>query len=305
MEGKTDWYISQIRSFNRFYTKILGLLNRHILDSPYSLTEVRILLEIGRLKSCTANRLIDKLEIDRGYMSRVLKSFESSGLIQKKGTDSDRRKLMLELTEKGKTTLAELEARSGRQLESLIGHLNDQERQELVRSMNSIKRALLSSINPVAIRTYRKEDLDYIIGRHRALYASEYGFGKEFGDYVEKYVLKFDEQHDEDKENIWIGEVDGKPVGMIALVKVDDMTAQLRWFLTEPEMRGAGLGHMLMDTVMNFCKSKGYKHIFLWTVNILEAARALYSRYGFLLTESKANDTWGGKLLEERWDLHM
>lgn len=305
MEGNTDWYVSRIRSFNRFYTKILGLLNRHILDSPYSLTEVRILLEIERLKACTANRLIDKLEIDRGYMSRVLKSFESSGLIQKKDTASDRRKLMLELTEKGKRTLAELEERSSRQVESLVGHLNEQERQALIQSMNSIKSALLRGINPVTIRTYRKEDLDYIIGRHRELYASEYGFSTEFSDYVEKYVLKFDEQHDEDKENIWIGEMDGKPVGMIALVRVDDMTAQLRWFLIEPEMRGMGLGHMLMDTVMDFCNEKGYRHVFLWTVNILEAARALYSRFGFKLTESKANDTWNGNLLEERWDLYM
>ncbi len=305
MEGNTDLYVSQIRSFNRFYTKLLGLLNRHILDSPYSLTEVRILLEIERLKACTANKLIDKLEIDRGYMSRVLKNFESSGLIQKKGTASDRRKLMLELTEKGKDTLAELEGRSGRQVESLIGHLDEKERQALVQSMASIKSALLKSINPVTIRTYRKEDLGFIIGRHRELYASEYGFSSEFSDYVEKYVLKFDEHHDPDKENIWIGEADGKPVGMIALVRIDDKTAQLRWFLIEPELRGMGLGHMLMDTVMDFSRAKGYKHVFLWTVNILEAARALYSRFGFRLTESKANDTWNGNLLEERWDLYM
>lgn len=305
MEGHTDLYVSQIRSFNRFYTKLLGLLNRHILDSPYSLTEVRILLEIERVNACTANKLIDKLEVDRGYMSRVLKSFESSGLIQKKGTAADRRKLLLELTEKGKDTLAELEGRSSRQVESLIEHLDEKERQVLIQSMASIKSSLLRSINPVTIRSYRKEDLGYIIGRHRALYASEYGFSSEFSDYVEKYVLKFDEHHDPDKENIWIGEADGKPVGMIALVRIDDVTAQLRWFLIEPEMRGMGLGHMLMDTVMNFCKEKGYTHVFLWTVNILEAARALYSRFGFQLTESKANYTWNGNLLEERWDLYM
>lgn len=302
MEGKESTFISEIRSFNRFYTKILGLLDKHILDSPYSLTEVRILLEIGKLHDCTANKLVAKLDIDRGYMSRVLKGFEKSGLIEKKESSEDKRFSILRLTDKGSSILSELEGRSDRQVEGLIGHMSEEEKQKLVASMRSIKSAMLSGINPVQIRTYEKTDLEYVINRHRELYAVEYGFGTEFTDYVEKYVKKFDEYHDADKENIWIAEEDGRPVGMIAIVKADESTAQLRWFLIEPEARGLGLGYMLMNTVMDFCLEKGYKHIFLWTVSILGAARKLYKSFGFKLTETKTNDSWGKELVEERWD---
>lgn len=305
MVNKLDPFISEIRSFNRFYTKILGLLDKHILDSPYSLTEVRILLEIKKIKDCTANKLISKLDIDRGYMSRVLKSFENGGLVERESSSADKRFIILRLTGKGREILSELEERSGRQVESLISHLTDIEQQKLVDSMKNIKNSLLDGINPVTIRTYKAEDLGYIINRHRELYDTEYGFGSEFSDYVEKYVLKFSEQHDESMENIWIAEADGKPVGMIAIIKADEKTAQLRWFLIEPHMRGLGLGYKLMNTVMDFCKEKGYKHVFLWTVNILEAARTLYKRFGFELTESKPNNSWGGNLTEERWDMYM
>lgn len=305
MENKLDSLISEVRSFNRFYTKVLGLLEKHILDSQYSLTEGRVLLEISKLKDCTANKLISKLDIDRGYMSRVLKSFERDGLVEREGSPGDGRVMLLKLTGKGRSILAELEERSGKQVESLIGHLTESEGRKLAASMRNIKNALLDGINPVVIRAYRAEDVEYVVNRHRELYDVEYGFGHEFSDYVEKYVRKFHEHHDENKENLWIAEADGKPVGMIALVRVDDISAQLRWFLIEPGMRGRGLGYKLMNTVMDFGREKGYKHVFLWTVSILEAARTLYKRFGFRLTESKPNDSWGGELLEERWDMYM
>lgn len=305
MENKGDLLVSEIRSFNRFYTNILGLLDKHILDSPYSLTEVRILLEIKKIKDCTAKKLIGKLAIDRGYMSRVLKRFENDGLVAKENSEADKRITILRLTPAGKSVLHELEERSDRQAESLISHLSWDEQQILVSSMKSIKNALVDGINPVKIRAYEPKDIDYIIKRHRELYDIEYGFGREFGDYVEKYVLEFDEHCDKDSENIWIAEADGKQVGVIAIVKVDDSTAQLRWFLIEPHMRSKGLGYRLMKTAVDFCGEKKYKHVFLWTVSILEAARTLYKQFGFELTESKTNDTWGGHLTEERWDIHM
>ncbi len=305
MENKLDSLVSEIRSFNRFYTKVLGLLEKHILDSPYSLTEARILLEISKIRDCTANKLISKLDIDRGYMSRVLKSFERDGLVERSGSSGDRRIMLLKLTGKGRSILAELEERSGKQVESLIGHLTESEGQELAISMRNIKNSLLDGINPVVIRAYKAEDVEYIVSRHRELYGIEYGFGPEFSEYVEKYVRKFHEHHDENRESIWIAEAEGKPVGMIALVRVDETTAQLRWFLIEPEMRGRGLGCKLMNTAMDFSREKGYSHVFLWTVSILEAARTLYKRFGFRLTESKPNDSWGVELLEERWDMYM
>jgi len=187
----------------------------------------------------------------------------------------------------------------------LIGHLMENEQEKLVQSMNFIKNTLSGGMTPVSIRPYCQGDIPHIIKRHRELYESEYGFSPEFGDYVEKYILKFNECHDSEKENLWVAENENKQVGVIAIVKADDATAQLRWFLIEPEARGHRLGHKLMRTAMDYCREKGYKHVFLWTVNILNAARHLYRNYGFELTETKANETWGKNLIEERWDLYL
>lgn len=305
MEAGNSFAIKKIRSFNRFYTDILGLLNTHILESNYSLTEVRILFEIDNTESCTANMLMDRLNIDRGYMSRILKEFESEGLISKKNSSIDGRMFFLYLTSEGKDVLSELQEKSDKQIQKLINHLNESEQEKLVESMKYISDALIDGISPICIRPYQQKDIEYIIKRHRELYETEYGFGSEFGDYVEKHVLQFNENHDKNRENIWVAEVNNRLVGVIALVKVDDFTAQLRWFLIEPEIRGRGLGHKLMKIVIDFCKEKNYRHVLLWTVSVLDAARHLYKKNGFELTETKINDTWGNRLTEERWDLHF
>lgn len=167
--------------------------------------------------------------------------------------------------------------------------------------------SLTECSSKVQIREYEKKDIDYIINRHRELYDTEYGFSSEFGEYVAKYVNKFDESHDKEKEKIWIVEENGKQIGVIAVVKGEDnKTAQLRWFLLEPEARGKGLGHKLVDTVIEFSKANNYKHIYLWTVNILGAARHIYKSHGFELTEEIDNSSWTKELIkEERWDLEL
>lgn len=156
------------------------------------------------------------------------------------------------------------------------------------------------------IREYKTEDLDYIIKRHRELYEEEYGFNSTFGEYVEKYLLEFNKEYDENKENIWIAEINSKPVGVIAIAKSDNNTAKLRWFLIEPEMRGKGLGSKLIKVAIDFCREKNYKHIILWTADVLKDARNIYKKYGFNLTESIDNVSWTNNLIkEERWDLHL
>lgn len=306
MEKKHDLAIEKIRGFNRFYTNVLGLLNQHILDSSYSLTEVRILLEIDKIDNCTANILIDKLDIDRGYMSRILKRFEKDGLIIKENSVVDGRMVILHLTSEGKAILADLEEKSNNQIEKIINHLTEDEEEKLVNAMNYVTRILSPGVSPVKIRRFESEEIEHIIKRHRELYDLEYGFSSSFGDYVEKTVREFAKNHDESRENIWVAEDHGKVAGEIAIVRVDEDTAQLRWFLIEPEMRGKGLGHELMKTVVDFCKEKNYKHVFLWTVNILGAARHLYKSYGFKLTETQENSTWCKEVInEERWDLEL
>ncbi|WP_234117720.1 bifunctional helix-turn-helix transcriptional regulator/GNAT family N-acetyltransferase [Clostridium hydrogenum] len=306
MDVKKDKIISEVRSFSRFYTNILGLLNQSILNTNYSLTEVRVLLEISITKDCTANVLIDKLDIDRGYLSRIINRFKCNELITKQASPKDGRLNFLKLTQKGKQVLSELEERSNNQVWKLVSSLTDEQKQKLVESMEYIKGSLSFPEETFKIRTYKPEDMDYIIKKHRELYEHEYGFSSIFGDYVEKYLYQFNKYYDKAKENIWIAEMNSSPVGVIAIAKVDNATAQLRWFLIEPKVRGKGLGHKLIKTAMDFCKEKKYNHVFLWTADVLKTARHIYSSYGFKLTESIDNTSWADKLVkEERWDLYL
>jgi len=304
VEEKT--VVEEIRKFSRFYTNVLGLLNRSILDTPYSLTEARVLLEIGWTPDCTANAITAKLNIDRGYLSRLLKRLIAAGLVSRSVSPADSRRLLLTLTEAGRQTTTELEERSRQQLRQLIAHLTDREKERLHDAVRYVRYSLTAGASPVTIRSFRPEDIDWIITSHRDLYATEYGFKPIFAHYVEKYSREFAAVYDPARENIWIAEADGKPAGSIAIVKAGLDVAQLRWFLLEPHLRGAGLGHRLMATVLDFCREKGYRHIFLWTVNVLAAARHLYALYGFTLTETQPNDEWSeATLAEERWDLPL
>lgn len=305
MEAKNKSAVEETRSFSRFYTEVLGLLNKHILDSPYSLTEVRILYEIDKIKNCTANILMHKLNVDRGYMSRILKHLEKDALIIRENSSIDGRSIILHLTSQGKSVITALDEKSSNQIEKLINHLTESEQENLVKSMKYIKKALSDGLDSITIRAYETKDIEFIIKKHRDLYEAEYGFGPEFGDYVEEYMLKFNKSYDPTMENIWVAEINGLVVGVIAIVKVDNSTAQLRWFLIEPEMRGKGLGHRLMKTAIDFSKGKDYTHVFLWTVDILKTARHLYKNYGFTLTETKENNSWGSHIIEERWDLYL
>src|SRR5215216_1210896 len=95
-------HIKQMREFNRFYTNIDGLLNQHLLNSPFSLPEARVLYEIVQHEPCTASDIMSLLSIDRGYMSRILTNFASKGIISKKKSKADGRAYFLHLTRKGK-----------------------------------------------------------------------------------------------------------------------------------------------------------------------------------------------------------
>ena len=305
MNKHDELIISEVRKFSRFYTNIIGLLDQSILNSAYSLTEARILFEIGNSDKCTAKDLANSLDVDRGYMSRILSSFEADGLIAKQTSTKDGRVSYLGLTPKGKAEFIMLGDRSNEQIEKLIEGLSHNEKEKLVESFRYIEKKL-SGFDEITIRDYEQKDIDFIINRHEVLYQSEFGFTAEFTDYVRIYVNKFIEHHDKERENIWIAEQDGKQVGVIAVVKEDDATAQLRWFLIETDMRGMGLGKKMVDLALDFCKEKDYKHVFLLTLSILKTARHIYSRSGFKLTETTDVDGWADyTVVQERWDLDL
>lgn len=298
--------VSRIRSFNRFYTNVLGLLDRGILGSSYSLTEVRLMLEIDRMERCTFARLAALLNMDGGQLSRTVRRLVSAGIVGRERSAGDGRVEYLELTEAGRREFLELDGKSNGQIESLIGHLSADERAKLTESMEFVEKCLAGGGGGIQIRPYVPEDITYVIGRHRELYRRDYGFKDVFGDYVEKTVRAFHAGREEGREQMWIAWAGDVPAGAAAVVQASDKEAQFRWFFVEPEARGRGVGGALIATVLGFCREKGYRKVILWTADVLKVARRMYEANGFRLVEAKPNDTWtDGVLNEEKWELAL
>lgn len=297
--------ISEIRSFNRFYTKILGLLNHGFLNSSFSLTEARILLEISRMDRCTAYELGNRLSVDRSYMSRILKRFERDGLIYREKSEHDKRIHFISLTGKGTAEMEKLDGASDEQVSSMLRSLTDEEVSRILEAMHLIRLKLSDEVSHAVIREFRDDDMDYVLNRHKTLYAEEYGLSPLFAGNVEKMIPGFFQHCDRSCECMWIAEADGKPVGSIAIVDAGQSTAQLRYFLLEPAARGMGLGKRLIDCALEFAKNVGYQHVFLETISALKTARGIYRNRGFRMTEVHENPEWGKGTLEERWDIDL
>ena len=304
MDRNSEEFVAEIRDFNRFYTNFIGLVNRNILKSPYSLAEVRVLLEIDAAGRCTARDLTRKLDIDPGYLSRMLSRFTKNGLVEGSVSPSDGRAKIVSLTDKGRDTFRQVSSESSRQVASILGELPEKDWLRLINSMRSIRSILSHGNNrEISIRTHRIGDLGYIIYRHAILYQEEYGLGPVFEDYLLEGFLAF--SRSKQPGTIWIAEDGDQIVGSIAIAGIDSETAQLRWFLIEPEYRGVGLGRRLMTVAMDHCRDKGYRKVFLWTFSDLHAARHLYKEYGFQITEEHPNDSWKPGIVEERWDTSL
>lgn len=305
MTQSSDSTVSEVRKFNRFYTNVLGLLNQQVYDSPFSLTETRILFEINRTSNCTAKLLQEELGLDRGYVSRMLKRFEEQNLIYKQKWEEDGRTYFIHLTEKGEKIYRDLENKADRQVEFLLRNLDLDKQQKLIESMSTIEGIMSEHIvqneSAISIRDdYPVEDKKYlIIEKQRVFYTDNYGFDETFLDYLH-------ETFDAEVDKIWIAEENGEFAGCVGLVKENEKTAMLRWFIVESSLRGKGVGTQLVQTVLDYCKEKQYERVFLWTVSSLPIARRLYGKFGFKITETKEEQVlWGQRLAEERWDLEL
>jgi DNA-binding MarR family transcriptional regulator/RimJ/RimL family protein N-acetyltransferase len=300
--------IGKIRSFNRFYTNLLGLLDRTLLKSKYSLTEVRIMFELSRLSTTTASELVKLLNLDPAYLSRMLSSFEEKSLIQKTQSNKDLRKQILSLTSNGKQVISELQEKADKQIKALLTNISDEEQDQLINSMRSIEKILKGETEKpgfYSLRSHRPGDIGYITHRHGVIYAKEYQLDETFEAYVAKYMAEFIEKYNPAKEKLWVVEQGNEIIGSIAIAKIDDRIAQLRWLLVEPHMRNNGIGTKLIHDALNFCKNRGYQKVILGTFSDLIIARRLYEKNGFRLVESKSHPIWGQNLTEEQWELKL
>jgi DNA-binding MarR family transcriptional regulator/GNAT superfamily N-acetyltransferase len=301
-----DRRIHAVRQFNRLYTRQIGLLRDGFYQSPFSLTEVRVLYELAHRKNCAAKDLVNDLNLDPGYLSRILKGFEKKGLITRAESDSDGRKSLVSLTAQGRKTFAPLDSRSQREIGEMLQRLSEGQQKQVVEAMSTIGRVLegQSSRRPAyVLRTHQPGDMGWVVQRHGALYWQEYGYDERFEALVAEIVAGFIRNFDRRRERCWIAEVDGEPVGSVFLVKKSKSVAKLRLLLVEPSARGMGIGRRLVEECVRFARQAGYKKIVLWTQSELHAARHLYQEAGFRRTHHEAHASWSrNDLVSEVWE---
>ncbi len=303
--------VAAMRRFNRFYTRQIGVLRKTFLDSPYSLAEARVLYEIASGGLPTASAIGRALDLDAGYLSRVLRNFEKRGLIQRRVSASDARQCHLALSARGRKSFAPLDRRSQRDTEAMLGRLARAQQAQLIAAMNTIETLLGGETPPPErARRYRLRapvpgDFGWIVRRHAELYAQEYGWQSPFEGLCAQIVADFVNNYDPKRERCWIAEMDGENVGTVMLVKDKPGVARLRLLLVDPKARGLGLGARLVDECIRFARRAGYRKITLWTHSVLTAARHIYEKAGFRLMRSERHKSWGRPVVSEHWDLEL
>lgn len=304
--------IAAVRRFNRFYTRQIGVLRKTYLGSPYSLAEMRVLYEIAT-GARTASDIGRTLDLDAGYLSRVLRNFEKAGLISRKASPDDARQSHLALTAKGAKTYGPYEKLSQDNVAAMLGALKPSDQARLIDAMTTIEHLLGGGDETVAtpapavtLRAPKHGDFGWIVSRHAEIYAQEYGWGEPFEGLCAQIVADFVNNYDEKLERCWIADVNGENAGCVMLVKDKEPgTARIRLLVVDPAARGLGLGTQLTDACVHFAREAGYKKITLWTHSVLTAARHCYEKAGFTLTSSEPRHTWGKDVVAEFWDLTL
>ena len=300
--------ISAIRKFNRFYTKHIGVLREGHLDSPFSLTEVRVLYELAHRDGLTASELSRELGLDSGYLSRILRSFERRALIEKTRSESDARQTHLRLTEQGRAAFAGLDSRADEEITALVDRVHPDDHRRLTDAMRTIERVLAPGADAsrsYLIRTHQPGDIGWVVYRHGVLYSREYGWDERFEALVAGIVSEFVQTFDPRRERCWIAEQHGERVGSVFLVRKTDTIAKLRLLLVEPKARGLGIGHRLVDECIRFARQAQYERMTLWTNSILHAARRIYEAAGFRLVSEEPHAMFGKDLLGQTWELEL
>jgi DNA-binding MarR family transcriptional regulator/GNAT superfamily N-acetyltransferase len=305
-------HVDAVRAFNRFYTREIGALGERHLQSPFSLTEMRVLYELAHREAPAAAELVRDLGLDAGYLSRILRRFESRRLIVRRPSPADARQSLLQLTRRGRAAFAPFEARAKGEVEALLGRIAAPDRHQVVAAMGTIERLLSAPraeagrAAPYLLRPHQPGDMGWVVYRHGAIYAQEWRYNAEFEALVARICADFLDHFDPSGERCWIAERDQAIVGSVFLVRKSKTIAKLRLLLVEPSARGLGIGRRLVDECVRFARQAGYRKITLWTQSELDAARRLYRQAGFRCVASKPHRSFGrDDLVAETWDLAL
>jgi DNA-binding MarR family transcriptional regulator len=303
--------VEALRSFNRFYTKEIGVLGEGLLQTRFTLTQARVVFELGKRKRASASEIAAALGLDLGYLSRIVQGFRAQGLVARTKSADDGRRAWLTLTARGRKQFKTFDRRSRDEASALIGRLPAAHRTRLVASLRNAQSILSSEkhrpAGRIAIRPYRLGDIGWAIERHAQVYADEFGWNAQFEALVAKLFAGFANEHDPAKERCWIAELDGERAGCVFVVRnaEDPSMAQLRCLLVEPGARGFGIGRRLVEQCIAFARSAGYPKMILWTNDVLVSARRIYEATGFRLIKEEPHRSFGKNLVGQFWMLDL
>jgi DNA-binding MarR family transcriptional regulator/GNAT superfamily N-acetyltransferase len=308
-DPELDERVGAVRRFNRFYTRKIGVLQEGLLGSELSLTEGRVLFELAQREPATASALAQDLELDAGYLSRILGGFDRRGLIERRASERDGRQIILSLTDRGRDSFAAINARSRDEIAAILGELKPSDQVLLVATLETVERLLggrsEGSGPSYMLRPHQPGDIGWVIHRHGALYAEEYGLDQSFEALVARVGAAFLENFDARRERCWIAERGGEFVGSVLLVKDSDEVAKLRLLYVEPKARGLAIGSRLVTECVGFARRAGYRTITLWTNDVLVAARRIYQAAGFRLVREEPHHSFGRDLIGQYWELPL
>ena len=304
--------IDTVRRFNRFYTRAIGVLQDGWLNSKFSLAEARVLYELAHRENPSATVVGNTLELDPGYLSRILSAFQKRKLVEKTPSQDDGRQILLALTAEGRRQFAPLEARTVQEVRAMLQKLPENEQRQLVAAMQTIEKLLGPDENvqsaPRAsylLRPHQAGDMGWIVHRQGVLYAQEYGYDERFEALAAEIVAKFIQHYDPKRERCWIAEKDGEIVGSVFLTAKSKTISKLRLLYVEPFARGLGIGSRLVSECVRFARQVGYKKMVLWTQSELDAARHIYKKAGFRVVDKKRHHSFSKDLVAETWELSL
>lgn len=302
--------IEAVRRFSRFYTRRIGLLHEGFLETPFSLTQGRVVYELAHHERTTATQLGEELALDAGYLSRVIRGLQRGGFIEKHPSEEDRRQKLLTLTQRGEEAFAQLNAASRSDIGEMLDELTVDEQERLVHAMDTIQHVLGAAPEhrvPYILRPHESGDMGWVVQRQALLYAREYGWNEEFEALCAEIVAHFIRHFDPRKERCWIAEKDGENVGSVFVVKHPERegVAKLRLLFVEARARGMGIGRRLVQECTRFARQTGYHTLTLWTNSVLDAARAIYVSEGYVLVEEEEHHSFGHDLVGQNWELAL
>jgi DNA-binding MarR family transcriptional regulator/GNAT superfamily N-acetyltransferase len=299
--------IAEVRRFNRFYTRVIGLLNKHLPESDFSLAEARVFYELAKGGEQTAAEITRRLSMDKAHVSRILGRLDTRGYLARRISPAHGKQQLLSLTPAGEATFAALESGTVTQIEGILAPLQAEARERLIAAMRDIEGTLQGEApGELRLRSLRPGDIGWVIHRQAVLYNREYGWDWTYEGLIAGILARFIAEFDPAREDGWIAERDGAIAGAVFLMKTDDpQIAKLRLLYVEPSARGLGLGRRLVDTCIARARALGYARLTLWTNDVLVSARRIYQAAGFELTQEGRHHAFGHDLVEQTWELSL